>query len=74
MTTRNHTTNKALDRYMRSLPNKERIAKARDIREKLGISRSVLSDWRRGRSFLRQACVDKINEVIGVDIRFYVEK
>lgn len=63
------TANEALDHYLGSLSTKERIAKSRDIREKLHITRFVLSDWRRGRSELGSDCLDKIIEIVGVDLR-----
>lgn len=67
-------SNEALDGYLRSLPNNERIAKSRDIREKLGISRFVLSDWRRGRTPIHPVFFDKIIEIVGVDLNSYVGK
>ena len=66
------TTNEALDKYLGSLSVKERIAKSRDIREKLGISRFVLGNWRRGRSKLPPVYFDKIIEIVGVDLKVYV--
>ena len=66
------TTNEALDLYLSSLPSRERIAKSRDIREKLGISRAVLSDWRRGRTILRPIYFDKIIEIVGIDLNIHV--
>lgn len=66
--------NLALDRYLQSLPHEERIAKSRDIREMLGISRFVLSDWRRGRTMLHPVFFDKIKEIVGVDLDLYIEK
>ncbi|MBD5243156.1 MAG: hypothetical protein HDS60_03610 [Barnesiella sp.] len=66
------TTNEALDRYLSSLSHQERIAKSRDIRQMLGISQSVLSDWRRGRSMLKSVYFDKIIEVVGVDLYNYI--
>ena len=68
------TPNEALDHYLSSLPNNERIAKSRDIREKLEITRSVLSAWRRGRTKLRGVYFDKIIEIVGVDLSSYVAK
>ena len=67
-------SNTALDNYLRSLPYNVRIAKTRDIREMLGISRFVLSDWRRGRTPLHPVFFDKIIEIVGVDLNSYVEK
>lgn len=66
--------NEALDQYLRTLPRKERIAKSRDIRETLGISRFVLSDWRSGRTKLSSVYFDKIIEIVGVDLNSYVGK
>lgn len=68
------TPNEALDRYLQSLPNDERIAKSRDIREKLEISRYVLSDWRRGRTPIHPVFFAKIIEIVGVDLNSYVVK
>lgn len=68
------TTNEALDHYLNSLPSFERIAKSRDIRESLGISHSVLSDWRRGRTRLRRIFFDKIIDIVGFDLNIYVDK
>ena len=62
------TTNEALDNYLRSLQKPEFIAKSRDIRETLGITRAVLSNWRRGRTPLRPVYFDKIIEIVGVDL------
>lgn len=68
------TPNEALDFYLSSLPRHARIAKARDIREYLGISKCVLSNWRRGRSKLKRIYLDKIMEVLDVDLNSIVEK
>lgn len=68
------TTNEALDKYLSSLSRRERTAKTRDIREGLGISRFVLSDWRRGRTRLHIAFLDKIGEILGIDLSVDVEK
>lgn len=68
------TANEVLDRYLASLPFPERVAKSRDIREILGISRFVLNDWRRGRTPIHPVFFDKINEIVGVDLNSYVEK
>lgn len=62
------TTNEILDRYFKLLPHNVRIAKSRDIRQSLNITRSVLSDWRRGRTRLSAETLDKISEVVGVDL------
>lgn len=67
-------SNEALDSYLQSLPRNERIAKSRDIREKLCISRFVLSDWRRGRTSIHPVFFDKIIEIVGVDLNSYVGK
>lgn len=64
--------NKALKAYLDSLSTKERIAKSRDIRETLGISWYILSDWKTGRSRLHPVFLDKISEIVGVDIRSFV--
>lgn len=66
------TPNEALDQYLRSLSRKERVAKSRDIRETLGISRFVLSDWRSGRTKLSPVYFDKIMEIVGVDLNVCV--
>ena len=68
------TLNEALDNYLRSLPNDERIAKSRDIREGLGISRCVLSDWRRGRTKIHHLFFDKIIDIVGEDLNAFVGK
>lgn len=68
------TTNEALDKYLSSLDRRERTAKTRDIREELGISRSVLSEWRRGRTRLHIVFLDKIGEILGVDLSADVDK
>lgn len=68
------TTNEALDHYLASLPHEERLAKSRDIREILGVSRFVLCNWRRSRSILDPVYFDKIIEIIGVDLNIYVDK
>lgn len=64
--------NKALDSYLKSLPTRERIAKSRDIREKLGVSRFVLSDWRRGRTIIHPVFFDNIIEIVGEDLNSFV--
>lgn len=68
------TTNEALDNYLSHLRRPELIAKSRDIRETLGITRAVLSNWRRGRTPLRQVYFDKIIETVGVDLNSLVGK
>ena len=62
------TTNETLDRYFKLLPNHVRIAKSRDIRQSLNITRSVLSDWRRGRTRLEPETLGEISEIVGVDL------
>lgn len=62
------TTNQSLDRYLSSLSNAERIAKSRDIRNLLGISTFILSDWRRGRSKLHPVFLREISNIVGVDL------
>lgn len=66
-------TNHKLDRYLSSLPNNVRIAKSRDIRRILKISRAVLSDWRRERSHLKASRLREISEIVGVDLLADVE-
>jgi hypothetical protein len=61
--------NQILNRYLSSLSDQERIAKSRDIREKLGISRFVLSNWRSGRSKIHPLFFDKISEIVGIDLQ-----
>ena len=63
------TANEALDKYLSTLPRQERVAKSRDIREILGVSRFVLSDWRRGRTKIEPVYFDKIIEIVGVDLK-----
>ena len=67
------TTNQSLDRYLTSLPNRVRLAKSRDIRKVLKISRAKLSDWRRGRSQLQPIYLREISEIVGVDLMADVE-
>ncbi len=62
------TANEALDNYLGSLNPKERIAKSRDIRILCRKSRSVLSDWRKGRTKITWIWRDKISEAIGKNI------
>ncbi len=62
------TANEALDSYLSSLPARERIAKSRDIRDICQKSKSVLSDWRRGRTRIDIAWRDKITEALGINI------
>ncbi|WP_439711450.1 hypothetical protein [Duncaniella muris] len=62
------TANEALDNYLNSLSPKERAAKSRDIRVLCRKSRSVLYDWRKGRSQIDIAWQDKITEAIGENI------
>ncbi len=66
--TKNMTANEALDNYLGSLNPKERIAKSRDIRILCRKSRSVLSDWRKGRTKITWIWRDKISEAIGKNI------
>lgn len=66
------TTNQSLDSYLASLPNNVRIAKSRDIRSELKISRAKLSDWRRGRSHLRPSLLREISKIVGVDLMINV--
>lgn len=67
------TTNQSLDRYLTSLPSRVRLAKSRDIRKVLKISRAKLSDWRRGRSHLHPIFLREISEIVGVDLLADVE-
>ena len=67
------TTNQSLDHYLASLPNNVRIAKSRDIRNELKISRAVLSDWRRGRTPLHPLFLREISKIVGVDLFLDVE-
>lgn len=60
--------NEAFDKYFSSLNNVERIAKSRDLRIYLGVSRSCLSNWRRGRCRISQSSMSKIKDALGVDI------
>lgn len=62
------TANEALDAYLRSLDPKERAAKSRDIRALCQKSRSVLYDWRKGRSQIEVVWRDKITEAVGENI------
>ena len=62
------TANEALDAYLRSLDPKERAAKSRDIRSLCQKSRSVLYDWRKGRSKIEVVWRDKITEAVGENI------
>lgn len=67
------TTNQSLDRYLASLPNNVRIAKSRDIRNELKISRAILSDWRTGRTSLHPLFLREISKIVGVDLLVDVE-
>lgn len=67
------TTNQSLDRYLATLPNKERIAKSRDIRAMLKISRVKLSNWRRGLTPLHPVFLREISNIVGVDLHSNVE-
>lgn len=60
-------TNQSLDRYLASHPNSVRIAKSRDIRSVLKISRAKLSNWRRGLTPLHPVFLREIIEIVGVD-------
>ncbi len=71
---KNPLFNIALARYLSSLPYMVRVAKSRDIRETLGISVFVLSDWRRGRTALNAVFFDKISEIVGEDLRSYIQE
>lgn len=62
------TANEALDIYLNSLEPKERAAKSRDIRTLCKKSRSVLYDWRKGRTKIEAVFLDKITEAIGENI------
>lgn len=62
------TANEALDIYLNSLDPKERAAKSRDIRSLCEKSRSVLYDWRKGRTKIEAVFRDKITEAIGENI------
>lgn len=62
------TANEALDSYLCSLDKKERAAKSRDIRALCQKSRSVLYDWRKGRSQIECFWRDKITEAVGKNI------
>ncbi len=62
------TANEAFDKYFSSLNNVERIAKFRDLRASLGVSRSCIYNWRHGRCKIAPSLRDKITAVIGRDI------
>lgn len=62
------TTNQSLDNYLSSLPNNIRIAKSRDIRYELKISRAILSAWRRGLTPLHPVFLREISKIVGVDL------
>ena len=62
------TANEALDIYLNSLEPKERAAKSRDIRTLCKKSRSVLYDWRKGRTKIEAIFRDKISEAIRENI------
>ncbi len=66
--------NEAFDHYMASLDWLTRIAVSRDIRVKCGVSPNVLCAWRRGRTKIKPIYVDKINEILGIDLRIHVGK
>lgn len=68
------TSNEALTQYLNTLSRKERIAKSRDIREGLGISRFVLGNWTTGRTKIHPVFIGKISEIVGVDLASYVGK
>lgn len=67
------TTNQSLDSYLSSLPNEVRIAKSRDIRAELKISRAKLSNWRRGLTPLHPLFLREISKIVGVDLLTDVE-
>ena len=62
------TSNESLAKYLDSLPAPERIAKSRDIREKLNISKDKLSDWRCGRIKLDYLSFCKLKKILGVEL------
>lgn len=62
------TTNQSLDRYLTSLPNNIRIAKSRDIRSEMKISRAILSNWRRGLTPLHPVFLREISKIVSVDL------
>lgn len=62
------TANESLAKYLDSLPGPERIAKSRDIREKLNITPYKLSDWRRGRVKLDYLNYCKIKKLLGIEL------
>ena len=68
------TKNEALRHYLESLSTKERIAKSRDIREQLGVSVFVLSNWTCNRTEIPPLYFDKIIEIVGVDLKSYINK
>ena len=65
--------NLAFSKYIRSLSSRERIAKLRDIRQRLDKTPQIVLNWRLGRTALDKSCFDKISEIVGVDLNNYVD-
>lgn len=68
------TRNEALAKYLESLDSQKRIAKLRDIREGLDVSRFVVYYWVVGRTRINRVFFDKISEIVGVDLSVGVEE
>lgn len=67
------TANEALSKHLSSLPRHIRVAKSRDIRESLGISKFVLSDWCTGRTPIPRLSFREISKILGEDFDADVE-
>lgn len=65
--------NLAFSKYIRLLSSRERIAKLRDIRQRLDKTPQIVLNWRLGRTALDKSYFDKISEIVGVDLNNYVD-
>lgn len=62
------TANQALDGYLSSLPDEERIELVAQLREFLGVSIHVFCNWRRSRTPIKPVYRREITNFIGKDL------
>lgn len=68
-TCKSMTPNQALDNYLKSLPGIERIAKSRDLREKMEWTEDQLGDRRRGRVKIDKIHFRELKKILGVELQ-----
>lgn len=62
------TANQALDVYLASLPDEERVPLVCKLREHLCVTEAIFSNWRRSKTKIKQIYRREIAKIIGKDI------